>query len=96
MPGGKSTHVRELFGDDAITIGQAIADYAFEPSPRAIDPERGRKILAYSGASRFFAAYADDAPQAYSILYAMTENVRGRIMPMGGIGEVGSLPAGRR
>lgn len=92
--------IREVFGDDIFTQARSIADYAFGATPEKPDPARDAKraaeLLKYGTASRFFVAFTGEQPQATATIHKMTENVRGKVLPMGGIGGVASLPAGRR
>ncbi|MGI8486326.1 MAG: GNAT family N-acetyltransferase [Thermomicrobiales bacterium] len=100
-PAPTSTHsIREVFGDDIYTLSRAIADYAFGATPEKQDPEKDAKrtaeLIKYGAASRFFVAFSGDQPQATTAIHKMTGNVRGKVLPMGGIGAVASMPAGRR
>lgn len=92
------TVVQEVFGEDVLTRARFIADYAFGKSPEkpSTEPPHHASMLKYGADSRFFTALADDRPQATATIHAMTENVRGTVVPMGGIGGVASLPSGRR
>jgi len=90
------TVVQEVFGEAILTRARFIADYAFGKSPAAPNAEGHAALLKYGSDSRFFVAMAGDSPQATATVHAMTENVRGRVLPMGGIGGVASLPSGRR
>ncbi|MGB3327846.1 MAG: GNAT family N-acetyltransferase [Thermomicrobiales bacterium] len=95
-PTPTETVVQEVFGEDVLTRARFIADYAFGKSPEAPDAQRHAAMLKYGTDSRFFTALAGDRPQATATIHAMTENIRGTVMPMGGIGGVASLPSGRR
>ncbi|MGC4104823.1 MAG: GNAT family N-acetyltransferase [Thermomicrobiales bacterium] len=90
------TVVQEVFGEDVLTRARFIADYAFGKSPEAPNAERHAAMLKYGTESRFFTALADDRPQATATIHAMTENIRGAVVSMGGVGGVASLPSGRR
>lgn len=94
--GAVETVVQEVFGEDVLTRARFIADYAFGKSPSAPNAEHHAAMLKYGTDSRFFAALAGDQPQATATIHAMTENIRGAVVPMGGIGGVASLPSGRR
>src|SRR5699024_1400837 len=69
--------------------------YAFEPSPRDITDEE-RKYAKSAAESRIFMSYADETPLAQVIVHPMTMNVRGQVLPMGGVSAVATMPAGRR
>ncbi|MGC4192375.1 MAG: GNAT family N-acetyltransferase [Thermomicrobiales bacterium] len=90
------TVVQEVFGEDVLTRARFIADYAFGKSPVTPNAEHHAALLKYGTDTRFFTAFADDRPQATASIHAMTENIRGVVVPMGGIGGVASLPSGRR
>jgi predicted acetyltransferase len=73
-----------------------IGDYAFGASPQpqsAADEHRG---LQYLEAMRRLVSYDTDAPMAKLGIHPMTINVRGTVLPMGGVGGVSTMPAGRR
>lgn len=97
-----TTTVREVFGKEIITHARAIADYAFGTSPRTpetTNTANAERLVAhekYGADSRYFVSFSGDQAQATAILLNMTENVRGKILPMAGIGAVASMPAGRR
>lgn len=88
--------IREVTGDEYIETGRAVADYAFGTSPIERDLERARKQLPYNVKARNLVAYIDGQPQATATSHAMTQNVRGTVVAMGGVGAVASMPSGRR
>ena len=77
------TVVQEVFGEDILTRARFIADYAFGKSPQKPSTEQPHhaSMLKYGADSRFFTALADDRPQATATIHAMTENVRGTVVP---------------
>lgn len=88
--------IREVSGEELISIGEAVAGYAFEASPSAPDPDRARELLPYLANARGLAAFTHNQPQATLVSHAMTQNVRGKVLPMGGVASVASMPSGRR
>ncbi len=88
--------IRELFGEDVLTQARSIADYAFGASPGTPNSEEGANLLKYNSESRFFVSFSGEQPQATATVHKMVENVRGKVLPMAGVGAVASLPAGRR
>lgn len=73
-----------------------IGEYSFNESPVAPRPKEDERWQKYAAGSRIFASFRNDTPLAMVVTHPMTINVRNAIMPMGGIGGVGTLPAGRR
>jgi len=95
-----TTSIREVFDDERFTVSRALADYAFGASPSTATPEERQRNLEslqkYATASRFFVSFAGESPQATAVMMTMTENIRGKILPMSGVSSVASLPTGRR
>ena len=73
-----------------------VSHYAFSKSPSKPDPEWARKWLKYSTHSQGLAVFEDGKPQTSCAVHTMTENVRGKVFPMGGIGGVATFPQSRR
>jgi predicted acetyltransferase len=88
--------IREVASDEFVETVRGVADYAFGPSPRARDLEEARRRLPYLEKARHVAAFFDGEPQATLSSHEMTQNLRGAIVPMGGIAAVASMPAARR
>ena len=88
--------IREVDGDEFIETGRAVADYAFGKSPVERDLEAARKAKPYHVNARNLVAFIDNMPQATLTSHEMAQNVRGTIVPMGGIAAVASMPSGRR
>ncbi|MDQ3657665.1 MAG: GNAT family N-acetyltransferase, partial [Chloroflexota bacterium] len=86
--------IRIVEPEEFITLG--VGHYAFGKSPSKPDLEKARERLKYFASSTGLAVFDHGEPQASCAVHAMTENVRGKVFPMGGIGGVGSMPAGRR
>lgn len=72
-----------------------LANYAFSASPQDISDE-DRDYAKAAADSRIFMSYGGETPLAQVIVHPMTMNVRGAVLPMGGVSGVASMPAGRR
>ena len=97
MPGSPaSIEIRDVSPEEYLETGRIVADYAFGASPKERDREREQQNLQYLSHARTLVATIDERPQASLVSFPMTQNVRGKVMPMGGIGAVASMPAGRR
>jgi predicted acetyltransferase len=74
-----------------------LSNYAFSDTPAKPASEEDRQRRAHARRDdKVFASYVDDEPVAKVAVLPMTMNVRGVVMPMGGISGVASMPAGRR
>jgi predicted acetyltransferase len=88
--------IREVSGEERIATAFAVADYAFAASPHAPDLDEFRLGEPYREKTRTLVAFVDERPQATLTIHEMTQNVRGTVLPMGGVAGVASLPSGRR
>jgi len=86
--------IRTISFKDYVTLG--INRYAFGKSPEKPDLEKALAREKYAGQSIALAAYEDGEAQASCGVHVFTANIRGKLLTMGGIGGVASLPAGRR
>jgi predicted acetyltransferase len=73
-----------------------VNHYAFGATPSVPSPGEREKWLRYAAKTIPIAAFVDGKPVATATLPAMTQNVRGLVLPMTGVGGVASLPEGRR
>lgn len=73
-----------------------VSHYAFGATPSTPDPEARQKWLRYSERTVPVAVFVDGKPVATAAFPAMTQNVRGSVVPMTGVDGVASLPDGRR
>jgi predicted acetyltransferase len=89
-----TVEIRNIDFAEIVKLG--IGHYAFgaTPSPRDLDKALAR--AKYYPHSTGWAVYEDGQALASCSMHTMTENVRGKILPMGGFGGVASLPEGRR
>ncbi len=86
--------IRVVPHDEFVTFD--VGHYAFGATPAVRDIEESRKRLPYMADATMIAAFEGVKPQATATVHSMTQQVRGIVLPMGGIGGVASLPAGRR
>lgn len=86
--------IREIPPDEFIT--HEVNHYAFGATPSARNLDEARDRLKYMTESAPFGVFVDGQPQATMVLGSFTQNVRGAVLPMRGVGGVASLPAGRR
>lgn len=90
----KRFDVREVPGDHPANL--YLGTYAFASSPEVPNKENDERYLQHNRDSRVWFSYLADEPVARVAAIPMTLNVRGKILPMGGIGGVCSMPAARR
>src|SRR5699024_10418610 len=64
--------------------------------PKVPDKEKEAQYLQQRSDDKIFFSYLDDEPVARVGVIPMTQNVRGTVMPMGGISGVASIPSARR
>jgi predicted acetyltransferase len=96
MPESTNTGIEIRVLDHAEFVELDVNHYAFGATPSARNPDDARKRIPYLADATTIAAFEGGKPQATAVVHSMTQHVRGRILPMGGIGGVASLPAGRR
>jgi predicted acetyltransferase len=94
MSDQSAVEIRIVDPEEFITLG--VNHYAFGKSPSKPDPERAQARLKYFGNTTGLAVFEDGKPQTSCAVLEMTENVRGKVFPMAGIGGVASFPQARR
>lgn len=77
-------------------LATRIGQYAFGASPQPPNTDEDDRWQRYLEPLRLTMSYEDGVPVAKVGVQPMTINVRGAIVPMGGVGGVSTLPAGRR
>ena len=77
-------------------IALGVNNYAFGASPAKMDLEKARERLKYEASRTGIAVFVDGQPQASAALIEMSENIRGKVLTMGGYGGVASFPQARR
>ncbi len=85
--------IRLVDDDERLRSARPLTAYAFEKSPSDEELTRRRVSL---GRRRTHVLFDDDEPRSTAMVIEMTQNVRGRLLPMGGVAGVATHPAGRR
>lgn len=93
MPKDTSFDIRQVPYDDPAKF--LLSVYAFDASPRETTDE-DREQEKYYADLKTYMSFDGETPLAKASLAPMTMNVRGKVIPMGGIGGVATMPAGRR
>jgi len=89
--------IRLVTGEDLLTSSFPLRAYAFAPSPRAPDLDRWRARLSHGlDEQDTLVLFERGEARATATSLAMTQNVRGRVLPMGGVAGVATHPLGRR
>lgn len=94
--GSSAIEIREVEYHEFATTGRAVADYAFGKSPVERNVEELLQNERYYTHARALVAFADGEPQATTANHDMTQNIRGKVVRMGGVAGVASMPASRR
>lgn len=89
------TEIRLVEGEERLRFGRPLTAYAFEASPRTDDLTELRRRLSI-GRRRVHVLFDDGEPRSTASVVEMTQNVRGALLPMGGVAGVATHPAGRR
>ncbi len=82
--------------DERLDVLLALGGYAFEPSPPLPEREKWEKWVGNTTDVTMLVAFAGEQAQAMVTTAPMTQNVRGRVMPMAGIWGVATHPVARR
>lgn len=88
--------IRLVAGEELLTTSFPLRAYAFAPSPRPANVESWRDRLAYTHDRDTLVLFEGGESRATAASVAMTQNVRGRVLPMGGVAGVATHPLGRR
>ena len=88
--------LREIKGDEMLDIMYWIPGYSLNPSPPMPDREERRETMKARKGAIYYALFEDGEPQACAASTAMTQNVRDKIYPIGGIWGVATHPQARR
>ncbi len=90
------TTIRQIEGDEILEAMYLLPLYSFRATPPLPDKaERQEQIKQRQGVT-YVAAYEDGAIAACAAASALTQNVRGMILPMAGVHNVATHPAARR
>ncbi len=88
--------IRQLHGDEAIDTVFPLTAYAFTATPPLPDLEERRAALRQREGVSYFALFEDGAAVACAAGIAMTQHVRGRLLPAGGVWGVATAPVARQ
>ncbi|MFW5713862.1 MAG: GNAT family N-acetyltransferase [Brevefilum sp.] len=89
--------IRELNLDEAIKGLHFLSSYAFTPTPPLPDFDQYAERIRNRKGAKYFGAYMGDQLQAISCATTpMTQNLRGKLVSMGGVANVATHPAARR
>ncbi len=91
--------IRRVEGEALLDSYYPLVFSAFRksPDPAAFDPDELRaKSIPYYAERYTLVLFEDDQPMATASSIPMTQTLRGKVFPMGGIGAVASSPLGRR
>lgn len=94
MPQDRKFDIR--LEDIRTPAGFSIANYAFESSPSTSPPDRVENYLNSRTTDKTFFSYVNGTAVAKTAITEMHLNVRGKVMPMGGISGVATMPSARR
>lgn len=88
--------IRSVSGAELFDTAFALRQYAFDSTPALIDEQALRDHYATVEHSRALVLVEDSRPMATVAGHAMTQNVRGKIVPMSGVIAVAAHPEVRR
>lgn len=83
-------------GDPNSEEAMLLGHYAFGSTTSVETPEDRERRASLRITDRVLLSYVDDVAIAKVAIVPMTTNVRGKVIPMGGISGVASMPAARR
>lgn len=90
----KKFDIREIPSTDPANL--LLSNYAFTSTPKVPDKEKEAEYLQQRSDDRIFHSFLNNESVAKVGVIPMTQNVRGKVMPMGGITGVASMPVARR
>jgi predicted acetyltransferase len=88
--------IRSLLGEELLDVLYNLNMYAFRASPPFPDKEEWAKIVRERKGVTYHALFEDTNAVAGAASTAMTQNVRGKLFPAGGVWGVVTLPEARR
>jgi predicted acetyltransferase len=92
----KKVIIRQLQGEEFLDVLFNFQMYAFRASPPFMEKEGWANILRQRRGVTYHVLFEDDLPVAAAANTVMTQNVRGKLFPAGGVWGVVTLPAARR
>jgi predicted acetyltransferase len=88
--------IRQLDLEESIKILYLLNNYAFRPTPPLPDYDAFAERLQGRNGVDYHGVFEDDEPQAIGSAILLRQNIRGQIVPMGGVANVATHPAARR
>lgn len=88
--------IRRVEGEALLDTVLPLRAYAFAPSPQDSDLGQARRNLRYQESTHSLVAFEDGTPMCAASSVAMTQNVRGRVLPMAAVAGVATHPQARR
>lgn len=95
-PPDPAVRLRFVGGEELIETAFPLDAYAFAASPVPPDQVERQRDLAYLAESRYLVLDEGGVPLATAASIPMTQALRGRVFPMGGVAGVATHPRGRR
>jgi predicted acetyltransferase len=88
--------IRRLEGDEMLDAIYQLGTYAFSATPPLPEIEEWKELRRGRRNVTYYAVFEGERPLAGGASTAMTQNVRGKIYPTGGVWGVATDPAARR
>jgi predicted acetyltransferase len=88
--------IRPLQGEEFLEVLFNFQMYAFRASPPFMEKEGWANIVRQRRGVTYHVLFEDEVPVAAAANTLMTQNVRGKLFPAGGVWAVVTLPAARR
>lgn len=88
--------IEHLDLEETISIYRFLSSYAFHPTPPLPEFDSFAEKFKKMKGSEHYVLIVDDYPQTIASTKSLTQNIRGKIFPMGGIASVASHPSARR
>ena len=88
--------IRQLDLEESIKILHLLNNYAFRPTPPLPNYDDFAERVQGRNGVDYIAVFENDEPLAIGSAIQLKQNIRGRIIPMGGVANVATHPAARR
>lgn len=88
--------IRQVTGEEIVDYAFPLANYAFETTPSDDKREDWLKRVPYLQSRYYAVGFENGTPVATANNIPMTQNLRGKIYPMGGVAGVAVHPSARR
>jgi hypothetical protein len=88
--------IRQVSGDEMLASMYPLTNYAFHSSPPFPNQEEWNELVRHRQGVTCYVAFDGDVPVGCAESTAMTQNVRGSLLGMGGVWGVTTHPTARR